>query len=84
MAEEAARKTMGHYEIGEWTDFVRNLLAKQQQAEMEQHQAICAECRDIVALLAKVNTAAQADTCRCRLAAETLAVPNTRYARAPR
>lgn len=53
---------MGHYEIGEWTDFVRNLLAKQQQAEMEQHQAICAECRDIVALLAKVNAAAQAET----------------------
>jgi len=53
---------MRHYEVGEWADFARNLLSRNERAEMEQHLAGgCAECAATLAFLRKVSETASAE-----------------------
>jgi len=53
---------MGHYEIGEWADFARNLLSERERSEMEQHLASsCARCGATLEFLRRVTDAAAAE-----------------------
>lgn len=53
---------MRHYEVGEWADYTRNLLSRDDRAEMEQHIAGgCAECAATLAFLQKVSETASAE-----------------------
>lgn len=53
---------MKHYEVGEWTDFVRSLVAEPDRIEMEQHLAGCPQCGAVVEFLRGVARAAQAES----------------------
>jgi hypothetical protein len=53
---------MGHYDVGEWADFVRNLLSGARHSEMDQHLASgCTECNGNVAFLRRVAGTAETD-----------------------
>jgi len=53
---------MRHYEIGEWTDFARNLLSKEERRSMAEHlQAGCGECAATLDFVRRVSATAQAD-----------------------
>ena len=53
---------MGHYDVGEWADFVRNLVTGARRSEMTQHLTSgCAECNANVAFLRQVAGAAETD-----------------------
>jgi hypothetical protein len=52
---------MRHYVVGEWTDFVRNLVSEKERLEMELHRASCAECQATLEFLQKVAAAAEAE-----------------------
>jgi len=53
---------MGHYDIGEWADFVRNLLSEARHSEMQQHLASgCEECSSVAAFLRDVAAMASTD-----------------------
>src|SRR5208337_2437470 len=53
---------MGHYDIGEWVDFVRGLLAETRRNEMDQHLVSgCSECRLTVGFLGQVAELAHAE-----------------------
>src|SRR5712692_5141711 len=51
---------MKHFELAEWTDFVRGLVEKSARLPMEHHLASgCQKCRHTAELLRKVATAAR-------------------------
>jgi len=50
---------MRHYEVDQWTDFVRNLVEEHERTEMEQHRANCSQCRQTSEFLASLVTAAR-------------------------
>jgi hypothetical protein len=53
---------MGHYDIGEWADYVRNLLSDARRSEVERHLAGgCEECGAVVGFLREVANTAAAD-----------------------
>lgn len=53
---------MGHYDIGEWADYVRNLLSEARRSEMKQHLAArCDECNAVVRFLSQVAGIAATD-----------------------
>jgi hypothetical protein len=53
---------MSHFEITEWTDFVRDVLAAERKAVLERHLAEgCPECAATCAVLRKAAVAAAAD-----------------------
>jgi len=52
---------MRHYEVGEWTDFVRNLISEEQRNEMERHQLSCSQCASRLEFLRQVATTLQAE-----------------------
>lgn len=53
---------MGHYDIGDWADFVRNLLSEARRTEMEQHLVGgCEECHAVVGFLREVAGVAAMD-----------------------
>ncbi|HLK18664.1 MAG TPA: hypothetical protein VKT81_06900 [Bryobacteraceae bacterium] len=46
---------MRHYEVGEWTDFARELLSGKQRVEMQEHLAAgCAECGKLLEFIRQV------------------------------
>lgn len=50
---------MRHYEVGEWTDFARELLSGKQRAEMREHLAAgCAECSKLLEFIRQVAATA--------------------------
>ena len=52
---------MKHYEIGEWADYIRNLVSEEMRIEMQQHREICSDCGALCDLLNKVAEAAQVE-----------------------
>ncbi len=53
---------MGHYDIGEWVDYVRNLLSESRRIEMERHLAVgCEECDALARFLREVADIATKD-----------------------
>lgn len=53
---------MKHFDIAQWTDFVRGLAAADERVGMEQHLASnCSKCAATVAMLRQVVQTAQAD-----------------------
>lgn len=52
---------MRHYEVGEWVDFVRNLVSETVRAEMEQHRASCKECGELLEFLESLAATAQTE-----------------------
>jgi len=53
---------MGHYDIGEWADYIRNLLSESRRSEMERHLAAgCEECNAFTGFLREVADIASAD-----------------------
>jgi len=53
---------MGHYDIGDWTDYIRNLLSEARRSEMEQHLiGGCEECNGVVGFLREVAGVAATD-----------------------
>lgn len=50
-----------HYELTEWTDYVRGLVDHDRGAEMAAHLAGCAACRELAAWQARVATVAGRD-----------------------
>ena len=50
---------MQHYGVGEWTDFVRNLVSDQARLEMEQHRANCAECEAVFRFVGNLAVSAR-------------------------
>lgn len=53
---------MSHFEISDWTDFVRGLLSVDQKAVMQNHLAEgCAECASTCNALQRIASAATAD-----------------------
>src|SRR5713101_2619770 len=54
---------MKHFELAEWTDFVRGLVEKSARLPMEHHLASgCRKCRHTADLLRKLVTAARNDS----------------------
>lgn len=50
---------MRHYEVGQWSDFVRNLVSAKERVAMEEHlESGCAECRAMLDFLEKVSKTA--------------------------
>ena len=53
---------MGHYNIGEWTDFVRGLVSEPLRQQMEHHLLEnCQECRGMTAFLQQVSGLAESE-----------------------
>lgn len=53
---------MGHYDIGEWADYVRDLLSGSRRRDLEQHLADgCEECGALVGFLRNVASTAATD-----------------------
>src|SRR5579864_3919694 len=52
---------MRHYEVSEWTDFVRNLVSEEQRSEMERHQLGCSQCASKLEFLRNVAVTARAE-----------------------
>jgi hypothetical protein len=53
---------MGHYDIGEWTDFVRGLLPETRRNEMDRHLASgCGECHAIFGFVGQVAQVAHTE-----------------------
>jgi hypothetical protein len=53
---------MVHYDIGEWADYVRNLLSGARRSDLDQHLAGgCEECGAVVGFLRDVANTAAAD-----------------------
>ena len=53
---------MRHYEVGEWSDFARNVLSYKQRTEMQEHLTTgCAECGALLEFIGKVAAAAAAE-----------------------
>src|SRR5580692_2957743 len=53
---------MGHYDIGEWADYVRNLLSGARRSDLDQHLAGgCEECSAVVGFLREVSNTAATD-----------------------
>ncbi len=53
---------MGHYDIGEWADFVRGLLPEARHNELDMHLAGgCEKCSQIIAFLRQISEAAGAE-----------------------
>ncbi len=52
---------MQHYGVGEWTDFVRNLVSEKQRVEMDEHRAVCPDCGSLLAFLSNVAAVGQAE-----------------------
>ena len=53
---------MGHYDIGEWADYVRDLLPQARHNQMDQHlEQGCKECRATFEFLQQVTQVAYAD-----------------------
>jgi hypothetical protein len=62
---------MAHYNIGEWTDYVRDLLAQEQRREMSEHLGTgCEECSSLVGFLRGVAEVAAADALYERASSE--------------
>ncbi|PYU17797.1 MAG: hypothetical protein DMG29_00055 [Acidobacteria bacterium] len=58
------QELMKHFELAEWTDFVRGLVEKSARLPMEHHLASgCRKCRHTADLLRKLVTAAYALRC---------------------
>ena len=54
---------MKHFELAEWTDFVRGLIEKSARLPLEHHLASgCRKCRHTADLLRKLVTAARNDS----------------------
>jgi len=54
---------MKHFELAEWTDFVRGLVEKSARLPLEHHLASgCRKCRHTADLLRKLVTAARNDS----------------------
>ena len=57
------QELMKHFELAEWTDFVRCLVEKSARLPMEHHLASgCRKCRHTADLLRKLVTAARNDS----------------------
>jgi len=55
---------MGHYDIGEWAEYVRNLSSESRRIDMELHLAAgCEECNTLTRFLRGVADVASADEC---------------------
>lgn len=52
---------MRHYQVGEWTDFVRNLVPEEERIAMQQHRAHCSECSALAGFLEQLCQTAQAE-----------------------
>src|SRR5690242_12312854 len=52
---------MRHYEVGEWTDFVRNLVPEEDRIAMQQHRAHCTGCSALAGFLEQLCQTAQAE-----------------------
>jgi len=53
---------MGHYDIGEWADYVRNLLSETKRNQMQQHLASgCHDCGAVEGFLRQVADIAASD-----------------------
>jgi hypothetical protein len=53
---------MKHYEVGEWTDFARDLVSTEQRTEMEDHLAAgCAECDTLLEFIRQVAATAASE-----------------------
>ncbi len=52
---------MSHFDISEWTDFVRGVVGGERQAGMQGHLAACTACASTCALLRKVVSASLPD-----------------------
>ena len=50
---------MQHYGVGEWTDFVRNLVSEKVRIEMDEHRGACSECGALFEFLRNVAVAGQ-------------------------
>jgi hypothetical protein len=49
----------GHYDLGNWVDFVRGLCPEEQRSQMQLHQSACRECSAMVSLLDRIWNAAR-------------------------
>jgi hypothetical protein len=52
---------MGHFDINQWSDYVRGLTRPEDTLEMQGHLQECSRCASISALLSRIWTAAQND-----------------------
>jgi len=53
---------MGHYDLSEWTDFVRGLLPGERRSEMDHHlERGCSDCSATLAFLRQVTEVASAE-----------------------
>src|ERR1700758_3453851 len=56
---------MKHYDINEWTDYVRRVGETSKREEMSQHLATsCKKCGGVVSFLEKLTTVTRSDTTR--------------------
>ncbi len=75
---------MGHYDIGEWADYVRNLLAESQRMDMERHLATgCAECNAQARFLREVADTASTNESYEQASAPLAAAAREIFARPP-
>lgn len=52
---------MSHFDIRDWTDFVRGVAPASAQVVMEQHRSRCGECAQLVDLLQRVVARSKSD-----------------------
>jgi hypothetical protein len=51
---EGAEYTVRHFDLTQWTDYVRGLSSDTQQARMKEHLAGCPQCGEFVRMLQKL------------------------------